>query len=166
MENGRIVKLDITLVLETKSTGASPVMPTIWIEHSYKQKEVRILPRILTVSLQGDNGVNNWEICFSSEVGFRLVLALRNFVVNFQTQFRLCHDQGFHKKTIRKRITPKLLPFCPCKRRDMLRSIIKNNITHFDFTMCGRFGGTCRSKHPKCVQLRKQFSWQSNKPLT
>lgn len=67
-----------------------------------------------------------------------------------------CSEAGFHKEVISEPITPELMPFCPAKAKKMARVIKKNKITHFNFTKCGRFGDKCSSKHPKCIELRKQ----------
>ena len=73
---------------------------------------------------------------------------------SFLHQFVECSKAGFHKEVISEPITPDMLPFCPSKARQMAEAIKKDKITHFTFIKCGRFGGQCKSSHPKCKALR------------
>jgi hypothetical protein len=92
------------------------------------------------------------KVCFSSARDLLLAQALMNFVKSFLQQFRECRKLGHHKEHIRKKLTADMMPFCPAKAH----VFIKHNITHINLIKCGRFGGTCRSKHPMCLRLRNQ----------
>ena len=73
---------------------------------------------------------------------------------SFVTQFNECKTAGYCNGIIKKKITPNMLPFCPCKAKKFAKKIREGKMTHMTFILCGRFGGTCRSRHPHCMEMR------------
>jgi hypothetical protein len=70
----------------------------------------------------------------------------------FRDQFIECAAAGFHKQTecFPFEKNPNTFPAFPNKKMLLKSGEWKGN----NLIICGRFGGICRSGHPKCQKLR------------
>lgn len=75
---------------------------------------------------------------------------------HYQKQYHECYTAGLTSESIFESFkdNPGLLPAFPNKF--MQKAIEDGTFSGIHIIQCGKFGGTCSSKHEKCVSMREK----------